>query len=757
MSTISDKIELVNSIVKDFADYLYSNKCANIDKVAQFTMAILCSAKEACHTLPHFKEELSYYNITSDSADSVIKEIRDICGDAPQEILSSCADTLILDFYANKSWGKVIQPNEVSRLVLSLLKNYGCETIYNPFAGFASYAMGDDFIKCYIGQERDNTVYNLAKILMQIKGNSGCHFENTDPVVDWHECGADCIVSTPPFGLRIQGEKGEYNGYTYDEFVVSKFLSSKVSLGFFIMPRGFCFRNNGYAFSLKKDIIEKNYLEMAINLPSGIFPNTGVATTLIALNKGRKKDASTLLINAENMYTLKSRSEKILDVDTVLNAIYSHDSENSFQVSKHEMFENDCSFDVNAYTSLDLVALEGQKVLSLSEILILDKGEKFNFDGKLVSNVLESTNFVDNIAYLDIVKNEVFVDQPKYRFSGPHIAFNMQGKVYLHKDDGSFYIGSALKNFVFKIKEDVIDGEYLAYVLLSSNILQKYISWASSNIHRFLKNRIVIYSDIKKQRQIVSNIKHKYFESERERLGIREVGSDLTHMLRMPKSKIGNKIEFLLESPTLSEKDRLHVKAIEDNFNYMLRVINTVGADFSTMDIKFHEFPLAEFLRDYSSSLNNMEFSNIYSILTDIDISEEITISGNEDLIRVLLDTAFLNVYKHAFIDKGSDDNKVLLGCHIVEFEEKPYACIRIANNGKHLDISIEDYVAKGAVAGETGNTGKGGYHIYTIAKKHGGFIYLTSSLEWPFILEVLLPVDNIDNSNFEVYESKCV
>lgn len=752
MSRISDKIELVNSIVWEFANFL-RKKGVDGERLVQYSMDVLGRVNGECEALPYFKKELSYLNITPDFVDNVINKIREISCDAPHEILSSCADTII-NIFANVPYRREIQPNEISRLVLSLLKNYGCDKVYNPYAGFASYANGD-FIKYYFGQEINHSIFNLAKLLMQIKGYSHFNIENTDPVDDWHDYGADCIVSTPPFGLRILG--GEYNGYTNDEFVVSKFLSSKVPFGFFIMPRGFCFRNNGYAFSLKKDIIEKNYLEMAINLPSGIFPNTGVATTLIALNKGRKKDASTLLINAENMYTLKSRSEKILDVDTVLNAIYSHDSENSFQVSKHEMFENDCSFDVNAYTSLDLVALEDQKVICLSEILTLDKGEKVNFGGKLVCNVLESTNFVDNIAFLDVVNNEVFVDQPKYRFSGPHIAINMSGKIYLHKDNGNFYIGSALKNFVFKIKEDVIDGEYLAYVLLSNNILQKFISWGNSNVRHFLRNRIVIYPDINKQRQIVSNIKYKYFESEKKRLGIREVGSDLTHMLRMPKSKIGNKIEILLTSPTLSEKDRLHVKAIEDNFNYMLRVINTVGADFSTMDIKFHEFPLAEFLRDYSSSLNNMEFSNIYSSLTDIDISEEITISGNEDLIRVLLDTAFLNVYKHAFIDKGSDDNKVLLGCHIVEFEEKPYACIRIANNGKHLDISIEDYVAKGAVAGETGNTGKGGYHIYTIAKKHGGFINLTSSLEWPFILEVLLPVDNIDNSNFEVYESKCV
>ena len=373
---------------------------------------------------------------------------------------------------------------------------------------------------------------------------------------------------------------------------------------------------------------------------------------------------------------------------------------------------------------------------------------------------IEGSNFVDNIAYLSNVQNKVYVDQPKYKFTGPHFVINMQGKVYLHKSEDSFYIGSALKNLVFKVNEELIDSEYLAYVLTTNNILQNSYfgaGMARSNPRQLVKLKIVFEPDIKKQRQIVSNIKRKFFESEKKRLGIREVGSDLSHMLRMPKSKIGNQINRLLSSNSISENDRLRVIAIEDNFNYILRVINTVGVDFSSIKLDCHEVSLYKILSDYASALKNMEFSNIYSIHTDIKISEDVMINCDEDMIRVLLDTAYLNAYKHAFSDKGSEDNKVLLGCEAVEFDGRPYACITIANNGIPLNISLEDFIVKGVVVGETGNTGKGGYHIYTIAKKHGGYIYLTSSLEWPFMLEVLLPIDLNNNFNLKIYESKCI
>ena len=93
-------------------------------------------------------------------------------------------------------------------------------------------------------------------------------------------------------------------------------------------------------------------------------------------------------------------------------------------------------------------------------------------------------------------------------------------------------------------------------------------------------------------------------------------------------------------------------------------------------------------------------------------------------------------------------------------YNDKAYVCISIANNGQPLEkgFSKEDFATSGKKTGMMGNTGKGGYHIYAIAKMYEGYINVTLSKEWPFILDVLLPATNLNsNQIFEEYGDKCI
>lgn len=67
------------------------------------------------------------------------------------------------------------------------------------------------------------------------------------------------------------------------------------------------------------------------------------------------------------------------------------------------------------------------------------------------------------------------VNQPKHKFDGPHLAINLQGKIYVHKSETPFYVGTALSNSVFVVNDKLVDIEYLAYKLFESGILGKAI------------------------------------------------------------------------------------------------------------------------------------------------------------------------------------------------------------------------------------------------------------------------------------------
>lgn len=762
MQKLSDIQNQVCRIINEFEFRLYSAGCSK-NRLAQYTMALLCKAKGECHVLSNLEAEFEAFGISKEDFHICVEEIKAVCGSKLHELLPALVDWIIGEFFESGPMGNFKQPKELTELVLSLIKEKGCKKLYNPFAGFGSYGI-TDFVEHYYGQEIDFATYNIATMRLELNDIDYSNFSFGDSIKEWDEHGAECIVSTPPFGVKfVPTQRNLYGVSTIDEFLISKFLSGNAQYGFFVIPRRFCFKSNGDAFNLRKDICERNWLELVINLPSGIFNSTGVSTSLLVLNKRRRKSDTICFVDAEKLFSLENKRVKRLKVDDILHAITSSDSIITYRVSKSELFANGCSFDVMRYAIQDLSASEGQEIMSLSKLLKPDKGQRCEFQEAIVRNVLDASNYVDNIVKLGDVQNEIIVNQPKHKFVGPHLAINLQGKIYVHKSETPFYVGTALSNSVFFVNDNIVDIEYLAYKLFESDIIGQAIDGAyvpRLNSSQLLSFKIVIDLDKEKQRRIVANYRRSYLESERKRLGIREAGGDLTHMLGMPKDTIGNLIDMLLASETLSDDERESVKSIDVNFRYMLRLINMVGVDFASMSVPSHEIQIAKLIRDYASSLKHLKFSNCFDLVEDISIPDSVIIDSDEDLIRVLLDTAFLNAYKHGFEQKYSDSNRVKLGCKTVEYENRPFVCVSISNNGNPLTsgFSVEEFATRGKKAGKMGNTGKGGYHIFTITKKYGEYINISSSEEWTFILDILIPATNIDSNLIsEVYGSKCL
>ena len=155
-------------------------------------------------------------------------------------------------------------------------------------------------METYYGQELDLVTYNIAKMRLELNSIDHSHFICGDSIKEWNDHGAECVVSTPPFGVNLSpAQRKLYKVSTADEFLLSGFISGNAKYGFFVVPRGLCFRNNESSFNLRKDICNHNWLEMVINLPSGIFASTGVSTSIIVLNKHREVDEPVCFVDAE--------------------------------------------------------------------------------------------------------------------------------------------------------------------------------------------------------------------------------------------------------------------------------------------------------------------------------------------------------------------------------------------------------------------------------------------------------------------------
>ena len=81
-----------------------------------------------------------------------------------------------------------------------------------------------------------------------------------------------------------------------------------------------------------------------------------------------------------------------------------------------------------------------------------------------------------------------------------------------------------------------------------------------------------------------------------------------------------------------------------------------------------------------------------------------------------------------------------------------PCILISIANNGASFpkDFTIEKYIREGEFGGKNGHTGRGGHHVYQIAKRHQGYISLGSDDRWNVKINIMIPIEYYDECETE-------
>jgi type I restriction enzyme M protein len=212
----------------------------------------------------------------------------------------------------------------------------------------------------------------------------------------------------------------------------------------------------------------------------------------------------------------------------------------------------------------------------------------------------------------------------------------------------------------------------------------------------------------------------------------------------------------MLQQEVAANDTKNALDSINDNFKYIQRMITTVGADFESGRLKLSNINVNEFVKSYIYSWRNFG-SDIFELSYHSNVSDDTYIKVDADMFRVLFDTILRNAYKHGFYAQGNPDNKVEITTSFVRKEDREYILVEFANNGAPFPkgFDINQYIKRGAFAGDTGNTGLGGYHIYSIVKRHDGFLNLADSKAWPVIIEILVPVElygEMDTEKFVEY-----
>ena len=244
----------------------------------------------------------------------------DAFGDAYEFLMGMYASN------AGKSGGEYFTPQEVSELLakLTVVGKTEVNKVYDPACGsgslllkFAKVLGRDKVRQGFYGQEINLTTYNLCRINMFLhdvdfdKFNIACEDTLINPQ-HWDEEPFEAIVSNPPYSIKWAGDDNPLL-INDTRFAPAGVLAPKGKADMaFIMHSLSWLATNGVAAivcfpgifyrggaeqKIRKYLIDNNFVDCIIQLPSNLFFGTPIATCILVLKKS-KNDNATLFIDA---------------------------------------------------------------------------------------------------------------------------------------------------------------------------------------------------------------------------------------------------------------------------------------------------------------------------------------------------------------------------------------------------------------------------------------------------------------------------
>jgi type I restriction enzyme M protein len=258
----------------------------------------------------------------------------DAFGDAYEYLMTMYASN------AGKSGGEFFTPADVSVLLtrLGTVGKNRINKVYDPACGSGSLLLKvekvlgkDSVMNGFYGQEINITTYNLCRINMFLhdigfeKFDIACEDTLTHPQ-HWDDEPFELIVSNPPYSIKWIGDE-DATLINDPRFSPAGVLApkSKADMAFimhslsWLAPNGtaaiVCFPGIMYRGDaeqkIRKYLVDNNYVDCIIQLPSNLFFGTKIATCIMVMKKN-KRDNNILFIDATNLCVKVTNNNKLL-------------------------------------------------------------------------------------------------------------------------------------------------------------------------------------------------------------------------------------------------------------------------------------------------------------------------------------------------------------------------------------------------------------------------------------------------------------
>lgn len=334
----------------------------------------------------------------------------DAFGDAYEYLMKMYASN------AGKSGGEFYTPPEVSELLtrLGTVGKKKINKVYDPACGSGSLLLksekilGKDAVtNGFFGQEINITTYNLCRINMFLhdigfdKFDIECEDTLTNPQ-HWDDEPFELIVSNPPYSIKWEGDDNPLL-INDPRFAPAGVLApkSKADLAFIMHSLSWLASNGTAAIvcfpgimyrggaeqKIRKYLVENNYVDCVIQLPSNLFFGTSIATCIMVMKKG-KSDNKILFIDAANECIKVTNNNKLTEdnIKTIVDVFASRTDIDHFSklASYDEVASSNFNLSVSAYVEaedtrekIDIVKLNAEiKEIVAREQILRDEIDK---------------------------------------------------------------------------------------------------------------------------------------------------------------------------------------------------------------------------------------------------------------------------------------------------------------------------------------------------------------------------------------------
>lgn len=657
-------------------------------------------------------------------------------------------------------------PDEVSKLLVYLSDTNKNEVVYNPFSGYNSIGINIEECKHVIAQELNETVFIIGLIKLCLADKSKIVSICSDSLKDI-KFGIDCIITCPPFGVRLYEELSGYRDLeTYLIDTYSTLLNdNQIKRVIITLTEGFLFKTS--TKRIRKFLVDNNLIKSIIKLPKDIYQNTNISSLILVLEKESFKiqfvDCSECRIKNKRS---KYNSKYILDLNEIKNIYEDEQNKNKVNVDRKKLEQNDYQLIFGLYLH-NLLEKPSSNFINkpLGDLIKrvnttkpkyqasyyerkIDIGD-LNFKSGADSQVHFDEINLNNYSVLSITptssteKNVLLISKVGEKLKAQTYTFSSRNKVLISKNiliyelkDKKSVLGyichELSKKYVQDQKIIYNRGNTIPYITISDleriNIEMIPFEYQKELVIQI--NQLILELESKNKEEFFR--RSEQYEKRRTyefgtirhstKTKIASSRLELEELIRFfsSKNKLFDELNKMYQEE-FGDTDILSALTLIDKNNN--EISNLLSSKKDSLDLRNYPLKKVEIgkvldlLKTYEKGFYRFDIEIDYTLDSELTL-----VSANLELIPFLIDELLNNANKHAFeIPKETD--KV-----IISLEEEPYN-IRLTykDNGKGFPDGFEkeSFIINSVTSKPDSGDGEGGYTINQIGE------YL--STEWKF------------------------